>query len=635
MRLSFLAVGLGLMTAAAQGAGENKAAPAVLPVADFAKTFAISGVALSPDGRTLAYQVGLDKDWMLILRDWDTGKTRDIGPGAAPSTPVWIHGERVLYGRGASVDRDGRNVGAGPAPNRVIFTRYPEAQKDDVLAVMNDRPVIGAYRPVVLQRFPHVQRFHTRIGGSTRDLENPGQVIGWLTDGVGRVKIGIEDDGLRTRVLHRSAETAPWRVPAGLDFAQDKVRVHGLSPDGRTLYVTVPGESGRWELRGYDLEQQQMGELLLGHDLFDIVPQLILAPRTRELLGVVWQADWPRTFWLHAGMVEVQRAIDQALPGLINRVTSLSDDLQRMVILSTSGRDPGTYYQFDLAKKELKPLFPVRPWVRPAQMAEVFPASFYARDGQTIHGYLTIPAGREPKGLPLVVLGNDTPWTRAILHFDDDAQFLANRGYAVLRINARGSSGYGQDFYEKGKRHIGREVQQDITDGTRWAIAQGIADPARIAIMGENFGGYSAVIGVAQNPGLYRCAIGIDAVVDWPAQLAYTALIDEGGYVRAKDQLGDPQADAKELADISPSQHVAKISAPLLLIYGNSNQVSREAARAFETALKRANRPYEFVAKFEEIDGLHMPQQRAEVLAKIETFLARHLGGGAARTTPK
>lgn len=630
MKHAFCAIGFALgnfLTAAAQDRVVTAVPPPLLPIADFAKTFAISEVAISPDGRTLAYQAGLDKEWMLFLRDWDTGKTRSIGPGAGPSDPVWINGERVLYGNGASVDRDGKNsTPNGPAPRNVIFHRFSGDQHEDVLAIGSDRPVMGRYQPIFVISHFHVAQHHTRQGSLTRVIENPGGVTGWLVDGSGIVKIGVEDDGVRRRVLHRTAANEPWRVPTGLDFAQDKVRAHWLNGDGKTLYVTLPSETGRWALHSYDLEKQQVGELLLSHDLFDIVPRPVLGPATQELLGVHWVGEKPRTFWFHSGLAEIQRALDQALPGMVNTITSLSDDLQRMVVRSASARDPGTFYQFDGAKKALKPLFPVRPWVKPAQSAEVFPASFKSRDALTINGYLTIPAGREAKLLPLVVRANPDAWRRATWGYDADVQFLANRGYAVLEINARGSQGYGQDFYEKGKRRIGREVQQDITDGVRWAIERGIADPARVAIMGEHFGGYSALCGIVQNPGLYRCAISIDGVVDWPAQLAYLEKIDAAQFPHHKDRFGDSQTAATELAEISPINHVADIGAPLLLIHGHSNFVSREAARAFVSALAKAKKPHEVLDKFDEIDGVHMPKPRAEMLAKIEKFLAQNMG---------
>jgi dipeptidyl aminopeptidase/acylaminoacyl peptidase len=624
---------IAIASATAHAADARAVVPALLPVADFAKTNEVAGVALSPDGRTLAYQIGQDKDWILILRDWETGKVQKIGRGAAPSLPVWLNDRRVLYGRGTSVDRDGGDIVAGgPDPGAVLFSRFAGSDGDQVLSLGRDAPVMGRYQPVFIVRRTHVERFNTRLGRMVREADNPGGFVHWMTDAQGAVKIGIEDDGFNTRVLHRRGDKEPWRVPAGLDFSRNKVRAHALSGDGRTLYVTLPGETGRWGLHGYELEKQQVGELLLGHDLYDVAGGVILAPRTRELLGMHWQRETLRTFWFHADLAEVQRAVDRARPNMINTVVSLSDDLRRLVIFSRSARDPGRYFQFDRAKNELKPILALRPWVRPEQSAEMFPASFKSRDGLTLHGYLTVPAGREAKGLALVVLAKPELSARASWGYDGDVQFLANRGYAVLQVNVRGSAGYGRDFQERGWGRVGREVQADIADGARWAIAQGIADPARLAIMGEGLGGYAALIGVVQNPGLYRCAISLDGTVDWVAQLENWARLDATVVASLNQVYGDPKAAATELAAISPMNQIEKIGAPLLLINGPETTNSREAARTFAAALKRAGKPHEVLARFDDFDGLHQPKLRTEILGRVEAFLAQHMAAGAVAT---
>lgn len=621
---------LAMAWATACAAEAGSAAPLLLPLADFAKTNEVAGVALSPDGRTIAYQIGQDKDWILILRDWDMGKAQKVGSGAAPSTPVWLNDRRVLYGRGTSVDRDGGAVvPGGPHPGTVLFSRFAGADGDQVLSLGRDTPIMGRYQPFFFVRQAHVERFNTRLGRIVREVDNPGRVFAWMADAQGAVKIGIEDDGFNTRVLHRTGDKEPWRVPAGLDFSRNKFRALDLSGDGRTLYVTLPGETGRWGLHAYDLEKQQVGELLLGHDLYDVGGGVVLAPRSRELLGVHWERETRRTFWFHAELAEVQRAVDQARPNMINTVVSLSDDLRRLVILSYSARDPGRYFQFDRAKNEMKPLFAVRPWVRPEQAAEVFPASFKSRDGLTLHGYLTVPVGREPKGLPLVVLANADMAARASWRYDGDVQFLANRGYAVLQVNARGSWGYGNEFHEFGWGRVGREVQADIADGARWAIQQGIADARRVAIMGEGVGGYAALIGVVQNPGLYRCAISLDGVVDWVAQLEYWARMDATAVPRMSQVYGDPKTATAELAAISPINQIEKIGAPLLLINWTERTTSREAARAFAAALKRADKPHEVLARFDDVEDLRQPKPRTEILGRIEAFLARHMASGS------
>jgi hypothetical protein len=340
--------------------------PTPQPVREYAREHEVTGVSLSPDGRTLAYQVGEDRTWVLQFRDWDSGKVTTVNAGAAPGVPLWLGPDRVLYGRGASVDRTGRNAALnGPAPGTVLFHRFAGARSDEVLAQAHELPVPGAYQEHYIPRYSHVDRVNTRLGRSIREVENPGQIVLWLADGRGAVAVGVRDDGIRHAVVRQTEPAGAWTPLAGLEDILYRVRVHGLSGDGRTLWLTRPDEKGRWALYAYDVAKQAFAELLLAHDYFDILPNLVVSPRDRELLGVRWLADKPGTFWLHGELAGVQQALDKALPGTVNHIVSLSDDLQRMVVLAVSARNPGVYFQFDRAKVELKPLFAVRPWVDP------------------------------------------------------------------------------------------------------------------------------------------------------------------------------------------------------------------------------------------------------------------------------
>lgn len=632
LSLRFAAAWLFVLTLGSVAGWSADAIPPKRPALEFAQTHEVSGVAVSPDGRTLAYHVGQDKDWVLQLRDWESGKITTVTSGAAPTAPVWLNRGRVLFGRGASVDRDGRNlVSRGPSPYALLFHRWPDDKADEVLALGHDEPLATFYDERFVLRYVRVDRFNTRTGRFVREVENPGQVVQWLPDRNGAVNVAVMDDGDRQAVLQRSGAEAPWQAVPMLDGIRDRVRVHGLSGDGKTLWISRPDEKGRWCLVAFDLERQTMGELLLGHDYYDILPRLVLSPRERELLGVRWTADKDRTFWLHPGMAAVQQALDKALPETVNSIVSLSDDLQRMVVIATSARNPGVYFQFDRAKVELKPLFALRPWVDATKMAEMFAASYKSRDGLTIHGYLTVPAGREAKNLPLVVRPNASFWSRVTWGYDPLTQFLANRGYAVLQVNPRGSFGYGDEFHRQGRRRVGKEVQEDIADGTLWAIAQGIADPDRIAILGEGEGGYSALMNVAQNPGLYKAAVSIDGVTDWSAHLFHLATLHPSLLVGSREVIGDPGTEADALAAISPSKLVDRIDASVLLVNGNSGLISRETARSFATALRQTKRPHEIVAKFDDIEGLAMPKPRTQLLETIDAFFAKHLRAGRAR----
>jgi len=604
-------------TAAAPANG-NSNVPPKLPTEDFSLYTMVGGAALSSDGKTIAVQAVKDGVWTFFVNDWETGKTLvSENKAADDGTPIWISDDIVSNGAGA-LDRTGKRTQLwGLGGRRFFAARFSGAGADEGV-------FIDARRDV---KAPDVFRENATTGVETMVAENPGRVFEWLVDGAGRVTVAVQwdkDEG-QSRIIHRVDEKSPWLVPAGLGYSKDQLRAQWLSADGNLLYISKVTPEGTWGLYSYDLIKNEIKEAILSHTKYDILPNggPAMAPRTREILGFHYMTDKLRAIWFDPQMAAVQAALDQGLPNRINLISSLSDDLQRMIVFSTSPRDPGTYYRFDLAKKELKPLYPVLPWIKPAQMAENYPISYGARDGLTIHGYLTLPLGRAPKNLPLVVFPHAGTWDRDTWKFDLDVQFLANRGYAVLQVNYRGSSGYGRDFQEKAFRRVGRDVQDDITDGTHWAIAQGVADPARIAILGFGFGGYSALMGAAQDPRLYCCAISISGTTNWALKKKIVA-----NYELFKTRYGDPEKDVVELMDISPVNHADRINCPLLLIYDTNEDnylAVRDDFNAFTKALDKAHKPYEKIDKHNEFTGVYSRKNRVEMLNRIDKFLADHM----------
>jgi len=626
-----LGIYLGLGFACLAEAAAPEVIPPRLPIENFSTSHNVGNPALSPDGQTIAYEINRGDGWVLALQDWATGKIVICPYNATGGDPTWLSNERILYGRGASVDRNGKNGRYPEYMPKLIAARFSGAKPSEFLGVEGTRH----HNVIVVNTLDELR---PDIQFSRRRVANPGNVIGWMVDGTGFVRAAVEEDegGGKTRVIVRANEAAPWVVPKGLDFANDKIRAHWLSADGRLLYFSRVTPEGTWGVYSYDLEKQQEKELIIGHTKFDILPDgaPFLAPKTREILGFYYVTDKLRVIWFDPQMGAVQAALDQILPHRTNTITSVSDDLQRMIVLSWSARDPGVYYRFDLEKKELKPVLPKAPWIRPAQMADCFPISYRARDGQLIHGYLTLPTGRGPKDLPLVVYPHDFPWERDQWVYDPQVQLLANRGYAVLQVNYRGSSGYGPSFQESAYRRIGREMQDDITDGTRWTIEQGISDPHRIAILGFGFGGYLALRAAEQNPQLYHCAISVGGRTDWTIKKEYWESLDD----IFKQRIGDPEKDAVELADNSPVNHVGSLQAPLLLIftdwnvlnvYNPSPREDYDYFRAFTKALDQAKKPYEVLDKHMAHMGSddmgNFSKTKIELLTRIDQFLSQHM----------
>ena len=624
--------------------------PVQVPMEAFARLPVIRNVRISRDGKTIAYSVVADLQEAFAFKNLETGKINAVesGVGIPAVNPIWVSNNRVVYGHLSGIDRDGSHyTGLLGYPRQVdkrdqnrllvtgiLATRLHGENEGHVLLLEHDYPTGYGKRQLVRLDHPNVINMDSRTGNYNRVVDNPGKVTFWMADAQGLVRVGVEEDKALSRVIYRANEKAPWHVLAGMDYAKRKVGLQGLSADGATLYLSLVTPEGTWGVYSYDLLKEQLGQLILSHERFDILPwgygsdydAIRYAPNTREILGIQYETDRPQVVWFDPTMAAIQGALDNGLKDRVNTITDMSDDMKVLVVYSWSAKDPGTFYIFDLNKKSLKPLFPASPWIKPDQMADVFPINYKSRDGLMIHGYLTVPPGKEPKNLPLVVFPHGGPFARDSWNFDRDVQFFASRGYAVLQMNYRGSPGYGESFFEKGHRHIGRELQDDITDGTRWAIAQGIADPHRIAIAGWSFGGYSALMGLIREPDLYRCGIDLSGVTDWRALIKYDLDISKDDKEEMADLIGDPEKDAVDLDAISPVTQADKIKVPLLMIYSKDDRVVPfEQARLMRAAMEKAHKPFELVSKVNEGHGFYTYDHRLELYKKIDQFLSANM----------
>ncbi len=295
---------------------------------------------------------------------------------------------------------------------------------------------------------------------------------------------------------------------------------------------------------------------------------------------------------------------------------------------SFSDREPGAFHAFDLAKGKLSPLGRQRPWLRPEELAEMRPITFSSRDGLTLHGYLTLPrdggAGGKP---PLVVLPHGGPFARDHWGFDPEVQFLANRGYAVLQVNFRGSAGFGTEFMLAGFRQWGRKMQDDLTDGVKWAITGGMVDGERVGIYGASYGGYAALAGLCFSPELYRCGVSLCGVSDLRdllrqdtrSQLELSREFD-------RQMLGDLKEDAEELKAYSPARNADRIRVPVLLAHGEDDRiVPIEQTEKIFRAIRKQAPDTQFIRKRSEGHGFRKRENILEFYVELERFLDRHL----------
>jgi dipeptidyl aminopeptidase/acylaminoacyl peptidase len=497
---------------------------------------------------------------------------------------------------------------------------------------------------VVTSLLPGVVRVNTRTGAFRTVLKNPGNVVAWKADREGVVRLGLEVENGVARPIFRDNADAPWTRLTGIESLGERVSLLGFDETGRIAYLGGETPAGRTGVFVYHLDERRLGELLVSDEVYDLVATMgsgmgvaiqgLIQDHGGRLLGVRYVTEKPGTLWLHPDYARIQATLDQTLPGRINTLAGMSESGDVLLFLSWSSRHPGTYYRFDRRSMALVKMADRMPWVKEETMAKMRPVRLPARDGVVLHGYVTLPPGKEAGRHPLVMMPHGGPWVRDVYEFDPLVQFLASRGYAVLQVNYRGSAGYGRQFMESGFREIGGAIQRDISDAADWAIEAGVADPDRLAILGASFGGYSALMGLVQEPDRYRAAVSIAGVTDWASVLKESARLNPFAEIANTRRIGDPRfsGEAGGLDEISPLHLADRIKAPVLLIHGRDDPVvPHDQAARMAAALTRAGNPPERLSRFNEPHGIFHYKNRVAMYSLIEDFLGRHL---APRTTP-
>jgi dipeptidyl aminopeptidase/acylaminoacyl peptidase len=628
------------------------AAPAAAEVAlaDFARHPQYEDVQISPEGDYLAASAVVGGRTVLSLIHLADMKGVNIVArnGGEIATFRWVAPHRVMYsvgerfggleapqstgelyavnadGSGAQLlfgIRAGGNYGAThiahAGPERAFGTLIAPLRDDPrhaLIASYGDGGTTGAYA--------EAYKIDLNDGSKVRVATAPMHNARFLADHKGNIRFayGIENDQ-KQRVFYRADDSAEWtRV---FDEADDGKRVDPLmfNRAGDAVYFECGGIC-RWDVATRKLETLWPGN--------DSEPTgLVATLDDLDAFAVRSEPGRPAVTLLDRTAPEAKLlvALMQQFGGEDVDFTSRTRDGSKAVVSVHGDTDPGAFYLYDAAKKTASFLLARRPWIKPQQMAPVEPIELAARDGLKLHGFLTRPTGKsEAKDLPLVVFVHGGPYgVRDHWRFDPYVQLLASRGYAVLQVNFRGSGGYGQSFVRAGFREWGGKMQDDVTDATRWAVAQGVADPARICIFGASYGGYAALEGAVKEPNMYRCAIGYVGVYDLRLMYSRGDVPQSSfGTNYLKQVLGE---DTDELYSRSPIAHLDRLKANTMLIVGGADRrvppVQGESLRA---ALQAHKVEPEWVYEGMEGHGFYDEKHVVDLYAKIVQFLDRQIG---------
>ncbi|HET6433226.1 alpha/beta hydrolase family protein [Dyella sp.] len=401
------------------------------------------------------------------------------------------------------------------------------------------------------------------------------------------------------------------------------------TPDGNGIYASYAPDGGPTSLVQ---ESESGGERkMLAVPVIGEVDTIEWTAIPRQPFATTLATGIPRTSYieLSSPASKLHRALSQKFAGSLVHFVNFSDDGGELLFGVANDHNPGTFYLIDTRTYKVQKLFDVAPWIDPNQMAERRPLMFKTSDGTTLEAILTIPKNKQPDNLPMVLMPHGGPTgVRDDWFFEDDAQFLASRGYLVLQVNYRGSSGRGADFQEAAYRKWGTRVQQDLIEGVKWAIAQHFADPDRICIYGGSFGGYSALMAPIRAPGLFKCAVGYAGIYDLGMMYDKGDIREsESGRNYLKVAIGE---DAAELDSNSPAKLAGKIDVPVLLIHGEEDQRAPFAQfKAMRAALDEAHKPYETLTKPKEGHGFYNEKNNVELYDRLQAFLEKYIGKGA------
>ncbi|MEP6634464.1 MAG: S9 family peptidase [Luteimonas sp.] len=508
--------------------------------------------------------------------------------------------------------------------NEAVVARLVDLLPND------DKNVVISVSPFSNDPYTRAERMDVDSGRRVPVAHAPVRNASFATDNTGSVRFanGLDIDN-HSKLYYRDGKSEAWKLINDETTTQHGEWPLGFSADDTVAYLQVENEKGPDSIVGMTVATGERKELL--RDENSDPSGIIYRLGTQIPVGVRYLVGKPRTAFFDAASPEARqyRALEAAFPGDSVAITSATTDGKLELVQTYSDRNPGDFYVFDTVAKKAGHLIASRDWVDPEKMAEMKPIAFAARDGLPLTGYLTVPQGSTGKHLPMVVVTHGGPFGFFdVWSYDSESQLLAAAGYAVLQVNYRGSANRGRAFSQAGAREWGGKMQDDVTDGTKWAIEQGIADPGRICMYGGSYGGYASLMGVAKEPALYKCAVGYVGVYDLPMMQSDDARESRRFGNWSKDWVGE---DAAKLAATSPNRIADKIKVPVFLAAGGEDKTAPIVqSKTMERALAKAGVPVETLYYPTEGHGFYVESNRIEFYTRLLSFLSRNIGGATA-----
>ena len=616
---------------------EKEGLPPQFPVRDFFANPERAYFRLSDDGKTLGFmqpvapesggQRRLNVYVQALEGSRQVGEPRMLTSETARDISIyyWKGSDTILYEKDFGGDENFHVVAVDVKSGRITDLTPGDKVR---ASIQDDLPedadhILVAHNRRNAELFD-VYRIDLGTGKEEMVAQNPGDIVGWQTDHAGRVRMAVRSAGLDTITLYRPDEKSDFKPIITTDY-KTQVDPAFFTADNSKLYMISNRGRDKRALVMVDPARPDAEEVLFVDSEVDAGGADWSRARKR-LTMVVYEKDRTERKFFDPYLESVFTRLKAKLPGMEFILQNSTKAEDKFIVAAFNDHTPGARYIYDAKADTLSKLGDINPKIPADAMAPMKPIQYQSRDGLTIRGFLTLPRGREPRNLACIVNPHGGPWARDAWGYNPEIQFLANRGYCVFQMNFRGSTGYGRRFWEASFGQWGLKMQDDITDGARWLIAQGIADPKRIGIYGGSYGGYATLAGVTYTPDLYAAAVDYVGVANLFTFMKTIPPYWKPFLPKFYDMVGNPEKDFARLSATSPVMHADRIKTPLFIAQGARDpRVNKAESDQMVEALKKRGVEVQYMVKDNEGHGFRNEENQFEFYEAMEKFFAQHL----------
>jgi len=606
---------------------ENKVT--IIPVNDFFKSQDRATYRISPNGKYISYLKLQDKRQNLFVEEIETGKVVQLTHLYEKNISfyAWVSDDELIYYK----EKEGRRFQA----DLFIINKTGKDERQlstnekSRIRVLQDQLIEGKFLLVLSNQrdstVSDVYRLNVRDGKMHMAAQNPGNITNWMTDSKGKLRIAASSDGVNETLWYRQNEAQKFKPIVTINFKTTLIPVAFSENKPNIIYAISNVNRDKNALVELDCTTGKEKNVLFANDTLNVVEAQY--SRQKGKMAYVVSESWKKEkHYLDQDANLFYQKLDQLLPNTELKILDGDQNENVFVIRTFTDRNPGSYYLYIADKGTLKKLSDNNSAIKEEQMCEMKPISYIARDGLKINGYLTLPLNKDPKNLPVVIVPHNGPGQRNTWGYNAEVQFLANRGYAVLQVNYRGSTGYGMSFHAAGFKQWGGKIQDDVDDGAKWLISEKIANPQKIAIYGSGFGGYIALNSAIKNPKMYKCAASNSGVLNLFSYLKSIPPFMKSNLQMYYEMIGNPNTDFDYMHQASPLFHADKVNIPIFITQNVKDpRINSSDAIQFVKELKKRNAPVTYYEKEDSPFFVNREESRQKVYTALELFLETNL----------